>query len=180
MCPAGCRSRIPKTWQAGFLPARFKARSCDPQHREVEKLIREHSQPARDAKRSSAATRSCCAVESHHLRAHGRDPRLEARIRSFELAFRMQLERPTRFDIGKEPAHIRAMYGEHVHGRQTLIARRLLERGVRFVQLWHGAGQPWDHHDNIEANIANTSREIDRPIAALMTDLKQRGMFETR
>ena len=113
-----------------------------------------------------------------HLRAHGADPRLESRIESFELAFRMQLEATDAFDIGKEPAHIRAMYGDHVHGRQTLIARRLLERGVRFVQLWHGAGQPWDHHDNIEANIRTHSGDIDGPIAALMTDLKQRGMFD--
>jgi hypothetical protein len=113
-----------------------------------------------------------------HLRAHGADPRLESRIESFELAFRMQLEATDAFDIGKEPAHIRALYGDHVHGRQTLIARRLLERGVRFVQLWHGAGQPWDHHDNIEKNIRTHSGDIDGPIAALMTDLKQRGMFD--
>ena len=73
---------------------------------------------------------------------------------------------------------MRALYGDHVHGRQTLIARRLLERGVRFVQLWHGAGQPWDHHENIEANLRNHSAQIDQPIAALLTDLKQRGMLE--
>jgi uncharacterized protein (DUF1501 family) len=65
-----------------------------------------------------------------------------------------------------------------VHGRQTLIARRLLERGVRFVQLWHGAGQPWDNHENIEANHKKLSAEIDQPIAALMADLKERGLFD--
>jgi uncharacterized protein (DUF1501 family) len=70
------------------------------------------------------------------------------------------------------------MYGETVHGRQTLIARRLLERGVRFVQLWHGAGQPWDNHEQIESNHRNLASHIDQPIAALMTDLKQRGMFD--
>src|SRR5204862_93021 len=109
---------------------------------------------------------------------HAADPRLESRIESFELAFRMQLEASDAFDIAKEPANIRAMYGEHVHGRQTLIARRLLERGVRFVQLWHGAGQPWDHHDNIEGNLKKNCAEIDGPIAALLTDLKQRGMLD--
>jgi hypothetical protein len=113
-----------------------------------------------------------------HQRARGGDPRLDARIESFELAFRMQLEATDAFDIGNEPAYIRAMYGDSVHGRQTLIARRLLERGVRFVQLWHGAGQPWDHHDNIDANIRKNSADIDGPIAALMTDLKQRGLFD--
>jgi uncharacterized protein (DUF1501 family) len=70
------------------------------------------------------------------------------------------------------------MYGDHVHGRQTLIARRLLERGVRFVQLWHGAGQPWDHHDNIESNLKKNCAEIDGPIAALLTDLKRLGMLD--
>jgi hypothetical protein len=113
-----------------------------------------------------------------HERARGTNPRLEARIESFELAFRMQLAATDAFDLQREPEYIRAAYGDHVHGRQTLIARRLLERGVRFVQLWHGAGQPWDHHDNIEKNIRQHSNDIDGPIAALMTDLKQRGMFE--
>jgi hypothetical protein len=114
----------------------------------------------------------------NHYQAHGGDPRLQARIESFELAFRMQIEASDAFDISNEPAYIRAAYGDHVHGRQTLIARRLLERGVRFVQLWHGAGQPWDHHDNIESNIRKNSAEIDGPIAAFMADLKQRGMFD--
>ncbi len=63
------------------------------------------------------------------------------------------------------------MYGSSVHGRQTLIARRLLERGVRMVQLWHGAGQPWDNHENIEANHRKLAAEIDGPIAALLADL---------
>ena len=72
----------------------------------------------------------------------------------------------------------RQLYGDSVHGRQTLIARRLLERGVRFVQLWHGAGQPWDNHSNIEAEHRKLAGQIDQPIAALLTDLKQRGMLE--
>jgi uncharacterized protein (DUF1501 family) len=82
------------------------------------------------------------------------------------------------FDISAETKHVRDMYGDTVHGRQTLIARRLLERGVRYVQLWHGAGQPWDHHRDIERNIRKTADEIDQPIAAFLTDLKQRGMLE--
>ena len=103
---------------------------------------------------------------------------MNARIESFELAYRMQMDATDAFDIEQEPAYIRTAYGDHVHGRQTLIARRLLERGVRYVQLWHGAGQPWDNHAQIEANHRKLSNEIDQPIAALMTDLKERGMFE--
>jgi uncharacterized protein (DUF1501 family) len=94
------------------------------------------------------------------------------------LAFRMQQAASDAFDISKEPEPMREMYGGGVHGRQTLIARRLLERGVRYVQLWHGKGQPWDNHDNIEANHRKLSAEIDQPIAALLTDLKQRGMLD--
>ena len=70
------------------------------------------------------------------------------------------------------------LYGETVHGRQLLLARRLLERGVRFVQVWHGAGQPWDSHNEIEKNHGKLARECDQPIAALLQDLKQRGMLE--
>src|SRR5205823_2029801 len=74
--------------------------------------------------------------------------------------------------------HIRDMYGPGVHGRQTLIARRLLERGVRFIQLWHGASQPWDSHADIKKNHGKLGKEADQPIAALIKDLKQRGMLE--
>lgn len=106
------------------------------------------------------------------------DPRLDARIESFELAFRMQTAASDAFDVSKEPQSMLEMYGESVHGRQTLIARRLLERGVRMVQLWHGESQPWDNHDNIEQNHRKLAAQIDQPIAALLTDLKQRGMLD--
>ncbi len=73
---------------------------------------------------------------------------------------------------------MREMYGPGVQARQILIARRLLERGVRFVQLWHGAGQPWDNHENIEEAHRKLSKEIDQPIGALLKDLKQRGLLD--
>jgi uncharacterized protein (DUF1501 family) len=90
----------------------------------------------------------------------------------------MQQDAAEAFDISGEPRHIQELYGSGVHARQTLIARRLLERGVRFIQLWHGAGQPWDNHSNIESAHRSLAAEIDQPIAALITDLKQRGLFE--
>jgi uncharacterized protein (DUF1501 family) len=89
----------------------------------------------------------------------------------------MQMDAADAFDITREPQSIREMYGSGTHARQTLIARRLLERGVRFVQLWHGASQPWDNHDDIQQH-AKLAKEIDQPIAALIKDLKQRGMLE--
>ncbi|MEZ6080287.1 MAG: DUF1501 domain-containing protein [Pirellulaceae bacterium] len=106
------------------------------------------------------------------------DDRLDARIQSYELAFRMQQEAEEAFDLSRESQTTLDMYGAAVHGRQTLIARRLLERGVRYIQLWHGAGQPWDNHDKIEQNHRTLAAQIDQPIAALLTDLKQRGMLE--
>jgi uncharacterized protein (DUF1501 family) len=90
----------------------------------------------------------------------------------------MQIEAAEAFDLTRESQNTLDMYGSSVHGRQTLIARRLVERGVRYVQLWHGAGQPWDNHNDIEKNHRKLAAEIDQPIAALLTDLKQRGLFD--
>jgi len=178
MCPGGMPIKDSDNWQAGFLPGVFQGTFMDPQNREVEKLIENIRSPHATTAMQQRQLELLRGLNSQHLRTRGHDSRLESRIESFELAFRMQLEASDAFDIGKESANIRALYGDHVHGRQTLIARRLLERGVRFVQLWHGAGQPWDHHDNIESNIRKHSNDIDGPIAALMADLKRLGMFE--
>ena len=117
-------------------------------------------------------------MNQQYQQRRAEDALLESRTQSFELAFRMQMEADEAFDLTKEPAHIHAMYGEGLQARQMMIARRLLERGVRFVQVWHGAGQPWDSHDDIKTNHGRLARECDQPIAALLTDLKQRGMLE--
>jgi arylsulfatase A-like enzyme len=106
------------------------------------------------------------------------DDRLETRIQSFELAFRMQREAAEAFDVSQEPRHIQNLYGEGVHGRQTLIARRLIERGVRYVQLWHGKGQPWDNHTDLAKGHRSLAQQLDQPIAALLADLKQRGLLD--
>ncbi len=90
----------------------------------------------------------------------------------------MQMDATDAFDASREPEHIRAMYGEGTQARQLLIARRLIEKGVRFVQVWHGAGQPWDNHDDIEVNHRRLAKESDQAIGALLKDLKQRGLLE--
>jgi uncharacterized protein (DUF1501 family) len=118
-------------------------------------------------------------LNARHAEARGgADALLEARIESFELAYRMQMEAADAFDAAREPAHVREMYGTGEQGRQLLIARRLVERGVRFVQVWHGAGQPWDSHDNLEKNHRRLARESDQAIAALLADLKQRDLLK--
>ncbi len=117
-------------------------------------------------------------LNKRHQAARRKDQQLEARIQSLELAYRMQMEATDAFDVSKEPEHVRARYGEGTQARQILIGRRLLERGVRYVQIWHGAGQPWDNHTDIEANHRTLARQCDQAIGALLTDLKERGMFE--
>lgn len=177
MCPGGYPIKEAENWQSGFLPGAFQGTYIDSQHTRLEKLIeyiRNNTTSLDDQRRQLDLLH---VLNEDHQRARADDERIEARIQSFELAYRMQMEAADAFDIEQEPEHIRQMYGEGVHARQTLIARRLLERGVRFIQLWHGAGQPWDNHDNIEIH-GKLAKEIDQPIAALMTDLKQRGMFD--
>src|SRR5437868_2679266 len=90
----------------------------------------------------------------------------------------MQMEATDAFDVAREPQAVRDEYGDSIHGRQLLIARRLVERGVRFVQCYHGDVQPWDSHDQIEKNHRHLAAECDGPIAALLTDLKQRGLWD--
>jgi hypothetical protein len=177
MCPGGMPIKDSENWQAAFLPGGYQGTFVDPRQTTVEKLIENirspHATPA--IQRSQLDLLAALDAEHRRLRT---DPRLEARIQSFELAFRMQTEAAEAFDLAREPAWIRDRYGDHVHGRQTLMARRLLERGVRYVQLWHGAGQPWDNHADIEKGHRKLAGEIDGPIAALLADLKERGMFD--
>ncbi|MCA9024129.1 MAG: DUF1501 domain-containing protein [Planctomycetaceae bacterium] len=177
MCPGGLPIKDSENWHAAFLPGAYQGTYIDSKHRELSKLIEniEHPQTSTSDQRRQLDLLS--RWNERHRETRG-DDRLEARIQSFELAFRMQRDAAEAFDISPEPQHIQEMYGDGVHGRQTLIARRLLERGVRYVQLWHGAGQPWDNHAQIEENHRRLAGELDGPIAALITDLKQRGMFD--
>lgn len=177
MCPGGYPIKDAENWQAGFLPGAYQGTFLDTQHQQLDKLIENIAHPHVTTSVQRKQLDLISRLNKEH-QAKRIDPRLEARIQSFELAFRMQSEAAEAFDLSREPQYLRDLYGSHVHGRQTLIARRLLERGVRYVQLWHGAGQPWDNHDNIEGNHKKLAGELDGPIAALMSDLKQRGMFE--
>ena len=177
MCPGGLPIKDTENWRSGFLPGSLQGTYVDSRHRRIDKLVEniDHPHLSKAAQRRQLDFLGALNAEHRESRI---DTRLDARIQSFELAFRMQVEAAEAFDITREPKRIRDMYGEGVHGRQTLIARRLVERGVRYVQLWHGASQPWDNHDKIEANHRRLAGEIDRPIGALLADLKQRGMLD--
>jgi hypothetical protein len=177
MCPGGYPIKDAENWQSGFLPGSLQGTFIDPQHRELDRLIENIRSPHASLDNQRQQLRLLQQLNDAH-RQQRNDPRLESRIQSFELAFGMQMEAADAFDLSREDRRTQEMYGDGVHGRQTLIARRLIERGVRYVQLWHGAGQPWDNHNDIETNHRKLAAEIDQPIAALMTDLKQRGLFD--
>ncbi len=122
-------------------------------------------------------------LNRQHYQGRESNTDLDARIQSYELAARMQADAPDAIDLQNEPEHIQKMYGldqkeTEVYGRQCLLARRLVERGVRFIQLYSGAGSKWDSHSNIEGNHSRLCRGVDKPIAGLIADLKQRGMLE--
>jgi hypothetical protein len=178
MCPGGYPVKETDNWQSGFLPGTYQGTYIDSQFTKIEKLIENIRSNQTSLNEQRQQLDLLRALNEEHEARRKQDARLESRIQSFELAYRMQMDAADAFDIKNESQHIRDLYGDGVHGRQTLIARRLLERGVRFIQLWHGAGQPWDNHTNIEAGHRNLSKEIDRPAAALIKDLKQRGMLE--
>jgi hypothetical protein len=177
MCPGGYPIKEAENWRSGFLPGMYQGTFIDSQHKTVEKLIENIRNRNTNHEEQRQQLDLLHAMNEAHAAKRAHDAKLEAQFESFELAYRMQMAASDAFDLEDEPEYIRAMYGDTVHARQTLIARRLLERGVRFVQLWHGGGQPWDNHDDISVH-AQLSKDIDQPIAALIADLKQRGMFE--
>jgi hypothetical protein len=178
MCPGGYPIQESQNWQAGFLPGVYQGTYIDSQHTDLEKLIEnvrcKHNTPSGQRRQLDLLQR----LNEYHRETYPGDAHLEARIQSFELAYRMQSEAADAFDVSREPQYIRDMYGPGTQARQILIARRLIERGVRFVQVWHGAGQPWDNHDDLEVNHRNLAKQCDRAIAALLTDLKQRGLLD--
>lgn len=178
MCPGGYPIQESQNWQSAFLPGIFQGTYINTAHSELDKLIENIRNPHLAAPEQRAQLDLLRALNERHARQRGRDAQLEARIQSFELAYRMQMDASDAFDISREPASIRALYGEGTQARQLLIARRLLERGVRFVQVWHGEGQPWDNHDDLEVNHRRLARECDQPIGALLKDLKQRGLLD--
>lgn len=173
LSPGGVSAR---NLQSAFLPGAFQGTSVNTQNTTIEKLIEniKNSYVALpEQRRQLDLLHQLNEVHSVKLK---KDGQLEARLQAYEMAYQMQIEATDAFDISKEPESVRAMYGaERTQGRQMLIARRLLEKGVRFVQVWHGG---WDHHSNLATNLRNKAEECDKPLAALLTDLRQRGMLQ--
>jgi DNA-binding transcriptional MerR regulator len=178
MCPRGYPIQDTQNWQNAFLPGIFQGTYIDPSKTSLDQLIQHIKNNYVNLEEQRAQLDLLAKLNERHKQQRQQEAQLEARIQSFELAYRMQIDATDAFDIEKEPQHVRDAYGKGVFARQTLMARRLLERGVRFIQLYHGAGQPWDNHDDLEVAHRHLARECDQPIAAFIKDLKERGMLE--
>lgn len=165
-------------WRSSFLPGVFQGTYVDSRKKTVEELIENIVNRAVSPQAQRRQLDLLARLNRQHRQSRSDDDALESRIQSFELAYRMQIAATDAFDLSQEPRHIQEMYGPSLQSRQMLIARRLLERGVRVVQLYHGDVQPWDSHNNIEKSHRELARQCDQGIAALLTDLKQRGLFE--
>lgn len=163
--------------QSAFLPGMFQG--CNVQYRstmrpsEIMSNIRSEFSAMDRQRRQLDFARQ---LNTMHMEQLQKDTQLESRIEAFETAFKMQVEATDAFDISKEPDSTRALYGENEEAAKLIVARRLVERGVRFVQVNVGG---WDHHENIKMSLANTARRYDQAIAGLITDLKQKGLFES-
>jgi hypothetical protein len=162
-------------WRSAFLPGIYQGTYVNTAPSESGTIIdnlRNEGVPSGD---QQAQLRLLKKLDQDHEQSRPGNPELDARLHSFELAFRMQAEALDALDLRQEPKHILDLYGPGVQARQFLMARRLAERGVRFVQVW--AGQ-WDHHQSIHQTLPPSCREQDQALAALLIDLKQRGMLD--
>jgi hypothetical protein len=177
LCPGLPVSDV-SNWRSAFLPGIYQGTHIDTRKTKPEELVENIRNVRLGPSEQRRQLDLLAELNAEHRRLRGDDPQLEARIQSFELAFRMQMQATDAFDVSREPESVRAMYGNSVQSRQLLIARRLVERGVRVVQCYHGDVQPWDSHDMIADAHRNLAREVDQGIGALLTDLKRLGLLE--
>ncbi len=171
----------PRNWGAGFMPALHQGTRIQGGPEPIANLA-----PPRgiDRDRQRAKLDLLADLNQRHLESLPGESELDARIKSYELAFRMQAEAPEAVDLANESPATQRLYGldqpaTETTGRLCLLARRLVERGVRFVQVYCGAGSRWDAHTDIEGNHTKTCLAMDQPVAGLLADLKARGLLES-
>jgi hypothetical protein len=166
----------PQLWSNSFLPGVFQG--CHIQNLDPKRVIdhiRSNYLPA-DTQREQLDLLN--ELNRQHLDKRAGDDQLDARIQSLEMAFRMQTEAQDAFDVTREPLKVRERYGKGYFADACLAARRLVERGVRMVQVFYGNGQPWDDHSKVEAGHRAKAKDSDQAIAALLRDLKHRGLLD--
>lgn len=174
--PGGNPTGGSQNWQSSFLPGVYQGVSVNTTNTKVEQLIqniRNPYFPLREQRRQLDLVHQLNEMHSQTLQ---KEAQLEARLEAFEMAFKMQTEATDAFDLAKEPSETRELYGNSKQAQQLIIARRLIERGVRFVQVWAGG---WDHHNDLEDQLPRRAGEIDQPLAAFIKDLKQRRLLDT-
>jgi len=170
----------PRNWGSGFMPAAYQGTKFDTGASPISNL----NPPSHITNKQQLAKLNLLRqLDQRHAQQREDISDLDAKIRSYELAFRMQAAAPDVIDLSQETEVTKQSYGldqkeTQAFGRNCLLARRMVERGVRFVQLYSGAGSAWDSHSNIEGNHGRLVKQVDRPIAALLKDLKQRGLLE--
>lgn len=177
LCP-GRPVRFSELWSNGFLPGEHQGTYVNHKSIDPKQMIPFLSNAKVSTESQSKQLQLLQELNQSHLAGHHADQQLKARMRSMETAFRMQMEASDAFDIHREPTHVRDAYGRGDFANGCLLARRLAERGVRFTQVYYGNGQPWDTHSNHAASTRKLCLDIDQPIAALLADLKQRGMLD--
>jgi hypothetical protein len=171
----------PRNWGSGFMPASHQGVRI--QGSESEPIPNLVSPADLTPTRREEKMRLLDTLNRSYAADHPQQTELEARIKSYELAFRLQAEAPEAIDLSTETEETKELYGlnrkeTQAFGKNCLMARRLVERGVRFVQLYHGTGSKWDAHSDIEKNHSRLCLEMDQPVAGLLTDLKRRGMLQ--
>jgi len=158
-------------WSSAFLPAVHQGVHLETKEKDVRKLV-PYITPRRGAEEQRRQMDLLASLNK--LQA---ESKFESGVESMEVAFRMQKEAPEVFDITKEPEKVRERYGDTAVGRGCLMARRMVEKGVRMVQIYHGNGQPWDNHDDIQIH-RTLAREADPAIGSLIEDLRERDMLK--
>lgn len=170
----------PALWSNSFLPAEFQATSVITADMAPDKLVANVRNPKLTFEQQREELDLLASLNGIHLRKRGGDKELEGQIKAMETAFHMQREALEAFDISKEPEHVRTMYGDTPFARSCLLARRLVEDGVRFVTVYYvnNGNQPWDTHSNHNEGHKKLCADADVATAALITDLKQRGLLD--
>ncbi|MCM8541864.1 MAG: DUF1501 domain-containing protein, partial [Lentisphaeraceae bacterium] len=177
------KSRVvngPRNWGAGFMPAVYQGVTINNSSTPIPNL----NPPLSVTKRLQKGKLSYLKkLNEKFASEYNYNSELDARIRNYEMAYNMQSEAPEAVDMSQESQHTKDMYGigkkeTNSFGGMCLMARRLVERGVRFIQLYSGAGSKWDAHSNIDSNHGELFKQVDQPIAALLADLKQRGLLD--
>ncbi len=177
LCP-GRPVRFAELWASAFLPSEHQGTYINHSDLDPRKMVPFLSNPTTSLPAQRRQLDLLRQLNEEHSTERGADPALEARIQTMETAYRMQTAATDAFDLQREPAKVREMYGKGHFANGCLLARRLAERGVRFVQVYYGNGQPWDTHNKHNESVRKLAQDIDQPIAALLTDLKRRGLLE--